>query len=638
MRYPSRSFLACLGLGVFLLIPHASATDIQQSSLEDLLKSDVRAISSASRIEQLIDEAPGAVTVLTQRDIRRHGWRTLSDLLRSAPGINISYNTLYSSATIRGLSGALDLGSHLLLLVDGERMTGNISDVSPLGQDMPIDMEWIDRVEIVTGASSAVYGANAVLAVVNIITQPPEAIADLEFTAGLGGGNARQLRASGGTRWENGHVSGSASRFSSDGYLDNDAILSERVFGRIAAGDFNFTAWSLRYRKDYPFINPPVFSEGETQTDHSSATLSWNRALSPSAHARVSLQYGSYDLGVTYGNRDLLLRQQQAKGAWHSLDASISQRGDAHTLIYGFEYMRSPDAWTEGHLVSPVSQVREFREGISFARRALHVQDIWTLSEGLKLHLALRHEADDRLAKTLNLPRVGVVYQHDPATALKLTYGESFRVHPAFELGSLPKTVREPLLLEPPEQVRQWEARLEHDWSSSTHTGLSLYHIKATDQVRYYPGEDFEFNYGESSSLLGLEAVLNWKSSDGSRLRVSLTRQQGDYDQDGARLYNSPETLVKLNYSRPIPRLGAFLGIEALHTGKRKTLLDTLAPGYGLVNLTLCSDQRMGRWDWQLGLYNVFDAQFEDPAPYSLQLQAIPQQGRTWRAQMRLQF
>ena len=620
-------------LAYMIMLSTVQANEITDLSLEELLSTEVRQVSSASRIEQLIAEAPAAVTVLSHRDIRRHGWRTLSDLLRSAPGINISYNHLYSSATIRGMSGALDLGSYLLLLIDGERMTGNVSDVSPIEQDMPIDMDWIERVEIVTGASSAVYGANAVLAVVNIITRQEDALSAIETSATLGSNDSKQLRLAGRKSFNGGHVAASVSRFTSDGHLNNDGNTSDRLYARIAVDDFNFTAWKLSRHKDYPYIQPPVFNEGHTDTEHISATLNWRRSVANNLHANISLQYGQYDFTVGYGNRLLLFREQPAEGRWYSLDASLSQVLDRHTLVYGIEYMSSPYSKAVGYISSPVMTLKEFDNDHSYTRHALYIQDIWKLTPDLHLHLALRHEDDDRMNDSLTIPRLGLVYQANPATALKITYGESFRAHPAFELGALPKTVKIPLQFEPPEQVNQWEFRIEHDVTPVTRLETSLYHIRGSDQVRYYPGSDFEFTYGESSSLTGLESGLTWRAQDGSRLRASLTLQNGEYDRDGARLFNSPDHLLKLNYSRPLPALSAFIGVEALYSGKRKTLLDTQTPAYGIVNLTLSSDQRIGHWDWQFGIYNLFDKYFEDPAPYSLQLQSIEQEGRSWRAQ-----
>jgi outer membrane receptor protein involved in Fe transport len=82
--------------------------------------------------------------------------------------------------------------------------------------------------------------------------------------------------------------------------------------------------------------------------------------------------------------------------------------------------------------------------------------------------------------------------------------------------------------------------------------------------------------------------------------------------------------------------IDAFLGLEALYTDKRLSLLNTTAPGYGVVNLTLSSKQRAGHWDWQASIQNLFDRRYFDVPPYSQNMQVIEQEGRTWHLQFSL--
>ncbi len=617
----------------------AMAVDIVNLSLEELLTTEIDKVQGASRLEQIITEAPASVTILTRKDIRRHGWRTLSELLRSAPGINTSYNTLYSTASIRGQTSALDLGSFLLLMIDGERLSSNVSDAALLGEDMPIDMDWLDRVEIVTGASSAVYGANAALAVVNLITRSEDSLANIEATVSVGSDANRTWRLAGKKSFEGGHIAVSASHSASDGYLPNDDNSTSRWFARIAKGDFTFTALNLDREKAYPYQQPPVIVEGHLNTQYGSATLSWRKELTPALQANVSLQYGESEFTVGYGNPALVYRNYPTTGSWRSLDASLTQKIADHTLVYGFDYMNSPDTRRYGYEATPTLIRDEFDHDVSFTRHALFIQDIWKVRPDLGLHFALRHETDERFDDSLLVPRLGMVYQYAPNTTIKLTYGESFRAHPAFEVSSLSSTARALIPGKPPEQIKQLEVRLEHNLSPATRLETSLYHIQTAEQLRYVPSIKGKFRIDEGSSLSGLEAGLLWRSQDSSRLRASLTVQDGEYDSDGARLYNSPEHMVKLDYSRPLDALDAFIGLEALYTGKRQTVIGSTVPSYALTNLTLSSAPRNdGHWGWQLGLYNLFDRQYYDPSPYSLKLGAIEQEGRSWRVQFKLRF
>lgn len=616
------------------------ANDVARLSLEELLTAEIDRVSGVSRMEQLITEAPAAVTVLTHRDIRRHGWRTLSDLLRSAPGINVSYNSLYTTASIRGQTSALDMGSFMLLLIDGERLTSNISDASLLGEDMPIDLEWIDRVEIITGASSAVYGSNAVLAVVNIITHPEADLANVEATLDVSADDSRAWRLAGKKSFDGGgHIALSASRSTSNGYLDNDANETTRWLARIAKGDFSFTALHIERDKSYPHLNPPLLAEGHMDTDYTSATLSWRKALSNALHADVSLQYGESESNVDFGNPDLLYRKLRLSGSWRAIDASLSRKHGKHTLLFGFDYLNAPDTLRYGIDFTPTMVVDEREQDMGFSRHAVFVQDIWNPLPGLGLHLALRHEKDERYQGSLDVPRLGLVYQYAPSTTIKLNYGESFRAHPAYEVASLPNVVRRLLPDKPPEQVKQWEARIEHDFNSASQVDASLYRIRSSELLRYAPAQTKrDFLIDEGSTLAGLETGILWRQQDGSRLRASVTVQDGDYDSDGAKPFNSPEHMLKLAYSRPLAPLAATLGFEAMYTGKRKTLIDTTVPSYTVSNLTLSSAPSQKRWEWQLGIYNLFDQRYTDPSSYTLHLGEIEQEGRSWRARLKLRY
>jgi iron complex outermembrane receptor protein len=605
-------------------------------SLEQLLEAEVDKVSGASRIEQLIAEAPASVTVLGARDIQRHGWRTLADLLQTVPGMNISYNNLYTTISVRGQTSPLDLGSFLLLLVDGERLTSNVSDASLLGEDIPLDMAWIDRVEVVTGASSAVYGANATLAVVNIITRKEDSLANVEAGVEAGAHQTQGWRVAGKICIDDGYVTASASHSGSNGYLPSDDNATSRQFARLAKGDFTLTAMHLDREKSYPYLRPPFVAEGHMDTKYASAILNWRKSLSDSLQANASLQYGKSEFTVGYGNPSLIYRNYPTIGTWRGLDASLTQRLGEHTLQYGFDYMISPDTRRYGYETTPKGIRDAFDHDVSFSRHAIFFQDIWRIQPGLGLHIALRRESDERFDDSLWVPRLGLVYRYSPASTLKLTYGESFRAHPAFEISSLPSVLRPLLPKEPPEQVKQWEARIEHDINRALRVEGSVYRIETLEQLRYSPSVRNSFLLGESSRLNGIEAALSWRDQDGSRLRASATIQNGEYESDGAPLYNSPERMLKINYSVPINSLDAMLGVEALYTGKRQTLVEDSVPGYTLVNMTVSSARHAGHWQWQVGVYNIFDQDYSDPSPYGLQLGEIKQDGRSWRLALSL--
>ena len=137
-------------------------------SLEDLMSVEV---TSASKKAENRTDAPASVFVVTRDDIERNGYRTLADALRQVVGFYISNDRNYSYIGLRGYARPGDYNSRILLLVDGVRVNDPLYDTAPVGEDSPVDMESLDRIEIVKGPGSALWGANAVLAVINLITK-----------------------------------------------------------------------------------------------------------------------------------------------------------------------------------------------------------------------------------------------------------------------------------------------------------------------------------------------------------------------------------------------------------------------------------------------------------------------------------
>jgi iron complex outermembrane receptor protein len=144
----------------------AQTTDLSLVSLEDLMNIEV---TSASRKEQRADAVPAAVYVITQDDIRRSGMTTVPELLRLVPGLDVAQiNANKWAVSARGFNGLFS--NKLLVLVDGR----SIYDPLNSGQFLETEdlvLEDIDRIEVVRGPGGAVWGANAVNGVVNILTK-----------------------------------------------------------------------------------------------------------------------------------------------------------------------------------------------------------------------------------------------------------------------------------------------------------------------------------------------------------------------------------------------------------------------------------------------------------------------------------
>ncbi|WP_205623743.1 TonB-dependent receptor plug domain-containing protein [Desulfogranum japonicum] len=137
---------------------------MQAQALEDVDLSPI--VVTSTMVEQQLSQAPGTVQVIESKEIATLGAESVADVLLQAAGISISSGSGRSrEISIRGLGSG-----HTLLLLDGRRLTGGYNATVDANQ---IPLVVIDRIEIVRGPGSAIYGSEATGGVVNIITRSP---------------------------------------------------------------------------------------------------------------------------------------------------------------------------------------------------------------------------------------------------------------------------------------------------------------------------------------------------------------------------------------------------------------------------------------------------------------------------------
>src|SRR5688572_7027104 len=143
--------------------------DYTALSLEELGRVDL--VYAASRHAQTRGEAPSSVSIVTAEEIRRHGYRTLGDVLRSVGSFYLTDDRNYGYVGVRGFGRPGDYNTRILVLVDGIRVNEPVYDASYVGREFVLDPAAIDRVEIVRGPGASMYGNSAFFAVVNVVTK-----------------------------------------------------------------------------------------------------------------------------------------------------------------------------------------------------------------------------------------------------------------------------------------------------------------------------------------------------------------------------------------------------------------------------------------------------------------------------------
>ncbi|MBU8900419.1 TonB-dependent receptor [Corallococcus sp. M34] len=144
-------------------------------------------VVTASRRAQSSLEAPNATTVITAEDIRLSGATSLSELMRRVPGADVmTLGVGSANVSLRGFNQRI--ANKVLVLVDGRTEYQDFLGLT-LWSTLPIGLDEIERIEVIRGPGSALYGANAMLGVINIITQAPGSGPRSRFTATVGSGH-----------------------------------------------------------------------------------------------------------------------------------------------------------------------------------------------------------------------------------------------------------------------------------------------------------------------------------------------------------------------------------------------------------------------------------------------------------------
>jgi len=159
---------ACLALAL-ALPAHALAAAAPEVATEADFLAPLPVVLTVSRLRQPVSEAPAAVTLIDREMILASGFTEIADLLRLVPGFNVAYvRGLFPTATYHGMADAFS--RRMQVLVDGRAIYDpDFGEVR--WSDLPLALEDIDRIEVVRGPNAASYGANAFLAVINIITR-----------------------------------------------------------------------------------------------------------------------------------------------------------------------------------------------------------------------------------------------------------------------------------------------------------------------------------------------------------------------------------------------------------------------------------------------------------------------------------
>ena len=163
--------------------------DLADLSLEELMNIEVTTVSKKA---QKIFNAPASITIINREEIIKYGYRTVSEALSRIPGIYLTNDRNYENLGFRGFSKTSDFNTRILLLIDGYKINDPVYDQAAFGEEQFFDIENIERIEIIKGPGSSLWGTNALLAIINIIPRKGGDIEGFDITASYGSFNNKK--------------------------------------------------------------------------------------------------------------------------------------------------------------------------------------------------------------------------------------------------------------------------------------------------------------------------------------------------------------------------------------------------------------------------------------------------------------
>ncbi|MHC4843740.1 MAG: TonB-dependent receptor plug domain-containing protein, partial [Planctomycetota bacterium] len=496
-----------------------------------------------------------------------------------------------------------------------------------------LDVDLIDRVEIIRGPGSSLYGSNAIFAVINIITKKGADYDGFEVAGDMYGyenslrdWDTGRGRVTFGKEFESGlDFLLSATYYDRDavdlwiphfseleelGPTDSDDEDTYKFFSKLIFDEFTLEgAYSSRDKQiptaPWGVIFEPAWKSTK-EDDAGFLALTWEHDLteSVSMKARTSYNYYKHEFtgwytGEPFNEDDGFFASEttyEKEGKWWNNELQFTADiWENHRVTWGVEFQyndRQNQKLTRtfndaGTIL--VDDVNNWEKNVRNNWYGFYVQDEIRLAEDLVVNAGVRYDYYEGSGGSTN-PRFAVIKNFSDRTTLKLLYGTAFRAPTAYELY-----YHDPYLesFDPAEdldseEIETYEAVLEHYFDPSMRGSFSLYYYELDDYIAQESAEGWppgmlEWDNRGKVEALGLEAGLEKYWANGTKGRFSYSfvdteHKETQYDAGGdpfsnnTNLPNSPEHMLKGNLIIPLIENKLFAGIEGQYYSKRKVL------------------------------------------------------------------
>lgn len=397
---------------------------------EELFDLDLQAlanikVTSASRTEQTIQTAPSIISVITREDIDRYGANNLFDVMQYFPGyLSLSNGVIgRSGMALRGDSSFSS--ERLLTLVDGKpyrSMNSSGYVTNTLYQNFPL--AGVERIELIRGPGSALYGSGAVTGVINIITRKATSKSSGELSAQAGTYDSNQESFFWGTPNDGNNswrINTAANVSKSDGWVVHDGAglglnnynKGQSLLVDVSNDHFYVKSLLMNMNANYPSL---VLGDLKNIQDitHQYVDTGYNAQINQQSSFDVHYSHLSIDNG--------LLNIQNTEDL---VEANVFSNLSESTLFQAGLSLNQSQSDTTNNNITGLENYPEFRGGL-YAQINNQFDKQWSTYVGGQWN---KTEGSDGSFS----PRLGLIYAHDEVSGAKLLYSEAFRLPNAAE-------------------------------------------------------------------------------------------------------------------------------------------------------------------------------------------------------------
>ena len=548
-------------------------------------------IVTATRTEIPLHDATVPVTVITREDIELSLATDLAELLRFQAGIDIGRSGGPGQATSIFMRGTES--NHTLVLMDGVRINPGTLGGAAIQHIAP---ELIERIEIVKGARSALFGTDAIGGVINIITRRADDTY-FESSAGLGSFDTRSGFVSGGDRNEQGEFGVAINWQEADGFAprtDSDVVrgydnLSANIHGtrRFGAGEIGLRHWQTQGTVEYlDFFLSPVDQDFKNRT----SALQIDNPVADNGGSKLVVSVMQDE--ITQNQVDDFVRSDRI-----SVDWQYSHALGEHTLAGGL--------FAIDETASSLSFGAGFKEDTTV--RAAFVQDQWARGRH-RSFVALRYTDHETFGDQVTW-NTEYAFEINASWSFTAGIGHAFRAPDAtdrYGFGGRPD-------LEP-ELADEAQLGLRFAPGNGHRVDLELYGNDIENLIEF-DLETFQLDNIAATEIRGAQLGYEYR---GERFvfRAEAVKQRADNAVTGERLLRRAEETATVSYTQDV---GAHrFGISLFASGKREDFGGIELPGYVLANLT-AQLNLADTWALHLRVDNLLDTEYETAAGFRMQ-------------------